>query len=236
LGQDSSQESPPIRVYPELTTLLREHAAGAIAGEDQAGVAIHAFPATCRALRAIAGHLCLCPLQEKPFPQAGDVLVAIPLGSHKNRHESEEAARRDAALDVAAREIPAVGEPDEGGAVAGQAAKPSRKLRRLRALPEEEQLLVGSAEEEWRGDGRDVERRRRAAGGERQVDVHHMQGSVLGEDALHPIRLVDGAAQEHAAAVAPELESWRPARRPAGLLHPERVGDAQLPACLRPAA
>ena len=127
LGQDSSQESPPIRVYPELTTLLREHAAGAIAGEEQAGVAIRAFPATCRALRAIAGHL--CPLQEKPLPQAGDVLVAIPPGSHKNRHESEEAARRDAALDVAAREIPAVAEPDEGGAVAGQAVKPSRRLR-----------------------------------------------------------------------------------------------------------
>jgi len=159
--------------YPELTALLISHAAGAIAGEGQHGVAVHAFPAARNALRAIAGHL--CPLQEKPLPQAGEVPVAIPPGRHKNRRESEEAARRDAALDVAAREIPAVAEPDEGGVVAGQAVKPSRRLRlRLRALPEEEQLLVGSAEEEWRGDDRDVEGRRGAAGGERQVDVHHM--------------------------------------------------------------
>jgi len=115
------------------------------------------------------------PLQEKPLPQAGEVPVAIPPGRHKNRRESEEAARRDAALDVAAREISAVGEPDKGGAVAGQAVKPSRRLRLgLGALPEEEQLPVGFAEEEWPGDERDVGYRRGAAGGERQVDVHHM--------------------------------------------------------------
>jgi hypothetical protein len=146
---------------------------------------------------------------------------------------------RDAALDALAREIPAVAEPDKGAVVARQAAKPGRLRRREpRALPQEEQLPVEPAEDECPGrDERDVHRRRRAAGGEREVVVHHVEGAVLGEDAEHLVGLEDGSAQERAAAVALELEGQRSARGPPGLLlHPERVGDVEVPACLGPAA
>jgi len=115
--------------------------------------------------------------------------------------------------------------------------KPSRLRRwRPRALPKKEQLFVGLAEYECGREERDVHRRRWAAGDERYVVVHHMEGVVVGEDAEHLIRLVDGFSQENAAAVAFELEGRRSARRPAGLLQPERVGDVEPPACLGPAA
>jgi hypothetical protein len=127
------------------------------------------------------------------------------------------------------RQIPAVAYPDEGAFVARQAAKPGRVRRREpRALPEEEQLPVGSAEGKRPGrrEERDVHRRRRAAGGEREVVVHNVEGAVAGED----------AQERAAAAAAPEPEGRRPARRLPVLLQPERVRDVEPPAFLGPAA
>jgi len=215
----------------ELTALVT----GAIAVELGGPVAaVSAFPAACHALEAIVWiHF---PLHEKPILHASDVVVPI---STENGHDCEEAALRDAAMDAVARELPAVAEPDEGTVVAGQAMEPSRVRRRRtpRALAKEEQLLIGSAEDERPGrEERDVHRRRWAAGVEREVVVHHMEGFVAGEDAEHLVRLVHGFGQERAVAAALELEGRRSARRLAGLLQPERVGDVELPACLGPAA
>lgn len=94
------------------------------------------------------------------------------------------------------------------------------------------ELGVGSADDERRlpDAERDVERWRRAAGGEREVFVHHMEGVGLGEDLNNPVRLIDGACEVCAAVVALELEGRGPALCPAGLLQPERVGDGQVAA------
>ena len=79
-------------------------------------------------------------------------------------------------------------------------------------------LLTADAE-------RDVEARarRRAAGGEREVLVHHEKGVVAREDADHTVRLEHGVRQERAASVALEPEGRGAARPAAGLLQPERV-------------
>lgn len=214
------------------------YAVGAIAGETHAVVRVHAFPTACSALGAIPGdHR---PLQQEPLPQAPDVVVpAVPICRREGRHDRDEAARRCCpVLSVASSEPPS--KPDERGVVTRHALKPRQNLRRRRVTPgEEPELAVGSADDEraheLHGD-RDVEARRRAAGGEREVLVHHVQGVVAVGDVHHPVRLEHGAAQERAAAVALELEGRRPARRLPWLLHPEWARDVQAPACLGRAA
>lgn len=221
------------------------YAVWAIAGESQAVGRVHAFPAACSALGAIPRPRDRRPLEEKSVPQARDVVVpAVPVWRRDGRHDGDKAARRCCrrprpVLSVAVAPEPP-SKPDERGVVAGHALEPRQSLRhRLVAPGEEPELAVGSADgerpHELHGD-RDVEARRRAAGGERQVLVHHVHGLVLVEDVDHPVRLEHGVGQERAAAVALELEGRRPARRLPWLLQPERVRDVQAPACLGRAA
>ena len=94
------------------------------------------------------------------------------------------------------------------------------------------QLGVGSADDErrLRDAVRYIEQRRRAAGGEREIFVHHMEGVVVDDDIDNPIGAMDGTGEVCAAGVALELEGRGPARRLAGLLQPERVGDGHVAA------
>jgi hypothetical protein len=207
----------------------------AIARETQAVVRVHALPAARNAFGAVPrDHR---PLQQKSSPHARDVIVPVPIRrrrSRKSGHDGDEAARWYRPVESAAAPEPP-SEPDERLVVARQAPEPRHILwYRVLASGEEPELAVGLADGERpqpHGE-RDVEARRRAAGGEGQVLVDDVDGAVPGEDGDHPVRLEHGVAQERAAGVAHELEGRRPARRPAGLLQPERVGDVQAPACL----
>lgn len=122
----------------------------------------------------------------------------------------------------------------EGLVGATRAGEPRRRHPLLRALVEDEQLLVPladneRAEPETQGD---VEPPWRTAVVEREVVVHGEEGGVLSEDLDDLVGPKHGAAEESLAGVAVELEGRRPAGRLAGLLQPERVGDVQLAAFL----
>jgi len=214
-------------------------AVGAVARETHAIVRVYALPAAGNAFGAIPRDR--RPLQEKSSPHARDVVVPVPvpIWSRRRResgHDGDEAARWCRPVESAAASKPP-SEPDERRVViARQAPEPRQSLwHGLAASGEEPELAVGLADGEHpqpHSGQRDVEARRRAAGGEGQVLVDDVDGAVPGEDGHHPVRLEHGVAEEGAAGVALELEGRRPARRPAGLLQPERVGDVQAPARL----
>ena len=77
--------------FPQLTALLRVHAAGAMAGKPGAVVGIPALPAACLALGAIVRRH--RPLKQEPSSHAPDVVVARR--KTKNWHNGETAGRRD---------------------------------------------------------------------------------------------------------------------------------------------
>ena len=123
-------------------------AVGAIAGETQPVVRVHALPAACNAAGAIPRHH--RPLQEKPLPHPRDVILPVlPMSSRQSWHGGDEAARRDLPAEAVTPELPHLAcEPDERGVVtARHAPEPGQNLRdRLVAPGEEEQLSVGSAD------------------------------------------------------------------------------------------
>ncbi|BAS70281.1 Os01g0137266, partial [Oryza sativa Japonica Group] len=103
------------------------------------------------------------------------------------------------------------------------------------AVVDEDELLVGPADEEWphdEADG-DVEPRHRAAALQREAPVDDDDGGVAGEDADHLVGLEEAVRHERFAAPALELERRRPARRPAWLVQPERGIDGEVAACRR---
>ena len=184
-------------------------AVGAIAGETQPVVRVHALPAARNAFGAIPrDHR---PLQEKSSPHARDVVVPVPIWrrrSRKSGHDGDEAVLWYRPVKSATAPPPS--EPDERLVVARQAPEPGLSLRHgLAASGEEPELAVGLADGEHpqpHSGQRDVEARRRAAGGEGQVLVDDVDGAVPGEDGDHLVRLEHGVAEEGAAGVALELE------------------------------
>lgn len=122
----------------------------------------------------------------------------------------------------------------EEGLAGATSAVESRRRRLLGAVVEDEQLLVPLADDERAQPEtqRNVEPELGAAVVEREVLVDGEEGGVLGEDLNDLVGPEYGAAEESLAAVAVQLERRGPARRPAGLLQPERVTDVQVAAFL----
>ncbi|EMS65953.1 hypothetical protein TRIUR3_00270 [Triticum urartu] len=139
--------------------------------------------------------------------------------------------------------------PDGGPGGQGRASRPSVHVRfdvnaakfgrgmdqkwMKNGLVEDEQLPVLAADDERTQPDteRDVEPPFGAAVVEREVVVHGDEGGVLGEDLKYLVGPEHGAAEESLAAVAVELEGWRPAWRLGVLVQPERVGYAQVATC-----